>query len=382
MERAGAQKAMMMLARGLKNSGWDVVVATMYDKTSCIKNMENEYGILISDLQMKEPGSSHFTNSFRFISGILRLYNLVRHERVDVIQTFTHFSNIVGPFVALAAGVPVCVTSKRNVSTGLSLWARFLQRLVTNSKLVDFMTVVSEEVRESGISEDGLKAEKLITIYNGIDLKLLNKASIEADIQKIRESLGFSRKGFIVTTVARLHEQKGHKFLLRAVPKLISQCPNSRFVIVGDGPLKNELRDYVKQANIEDYVCFLGNRADISDLLRISDIFVLPSLWEGLPNALIEAMSLGVPVVATNLKGIREVIIDQNNGVLVEPGCPEALAKAILSLAHDIDMRQRLARHGYERISESFSFASTLKSYLKLYNYLLSSHDKNGKAIQ
>jgi glycosyltransferase involved in cell wall biosynthesis/SAM-dependent methyltransferase len=344
----------------------------MYDKGDFIAAMEAESGLPIQDLGMKVPGGSRLSNALRSARGLLRFYHLCRHERIDVLQTFTHFSNIIGPIVGRIAGVPVCVASQRNVLERLSRWVLWLDRIVTNSSLVDTMTTVTEETRRYCVEREGIRATKLLTVYNGIESASCGGGAGASDARESRAALGLPPEAFVVTTVARLHEQKGHTYLIEAIPKVISRCSHVHFLIVGDGELKADLVQQATSAGVQNHVHFLGARNDVPQLLQLSDAFALPSVWEGMPNALLEAMALGVPVIATRLKGVEEVVSDASLGILVAPRDAEALATAVLQLVENPTLRQNLADASRAHIRATFCFEKAAEVYDSLYRRLLS----------
>jgi glycosyltransferase involved in cell wall biosynthesis len=171
----------------------------------------------------------------------------------------------------------------------------------------------------------------------------------------------------IVLTVARLDEQKGHHYLLEAA----TQIPEAQFVLAGDGPLRSTLEAQARSLGLEERVTFLGHRTDIADLLAACDVFVLPSLYEGLPLSILEAMAARKPVIATNIGGTVEAVIDGETGELVPPADPIALAAAIRSVVSDHALAQRLGAAGRRRVEQEFSAASMIKQVTAVYAELL-----------
>lgn len=180
------------------------------------------------------------------------------------------------------------------------------------------MVAVSEQVRQQAIDLEGIQSEHISVIPNGIDLPLKTKSDKKEYVQ-LRQSLGVTQEDLMVLSVGSLSKPKGHEFLLEAIPDILESHPNTVFTFAGEGQLREELETRVKELRITEATRFLGTRSDIPDLLKIADYFVLPSLWEGLPLALLEAMATGIPVVATKVGGIGEIIRDGYNGLLVPP---------------------------------------------------------------
>lgn len=370
MEAAGAQKAILVLARGLQARGHHVEVVTMYDKANFSPFFSRQYGVKIIDLHMKRAGQRNpLAGVGEFALGIWRLYQLLRREHIDVLQTFSHYSNIVGPIVGWLAGVPIRVSSQRSSLKGAPGWLLWLDRLVTNSPLVHIMVAVSEGTRQFSIERQGIKPNKLLTIHNSIDAAHFTHILGE-QLAPLRVALALPDDALIVLMVARLHPQKGHRFFLQAVPRIQKILPHTHFLLVGDGELRSELETLTQTLGIRERVHFLGVRQDIPELLALSDLFVLPSLWEGLPNAVLEAMAAEKPVVATNVDGVPEVVRDNETGILVPPGDIEALAQAMIRLLADPALRRQMGTAARQRAICDFSEEKYISSFLSLYQRL------------
>ncbi len=160
--------------------------------------------------------------------------------------------------------------------------------------------------------------------------------------------------------------QKGYSYLIQAVPRLLSEAPDSRFVLIGDGDLLDELRQQSLKLGLQDKIEFLGKCEDVLPLLKKMDLFVLPSLWEGFPTVVLESMACGVPVIATDIPGTRELIQSGVTGWLVPPGDPQALAEAILEALKKPLLRQEIADHAWE-MAKNFSMDVIARQYEDLY---------------
>jgi glycosyltransferase involved in cell wall biosynthesis len=174
----------------------------------------------------------------------------------------------------------------------------------------------------------------------------------------------------IVGTIGRLHVQKGHRYLLEAAVLVIKNDPRVRFVIVGGGELQAETEGWITMLGLEKHAELLGPRTDIPALLASMDLFVLPSLWEGLPLVLLEAMAAGKPIVSTAVDGVKEVITDEE-ALLVPPRNPEKLAEAILKILNDPDLAQRLRERAMQKVRREFSVERMVREMEKLYTDLV-----------
>lgn len=372
MEAAGAQKALLTLAQGLKEAGYGVTVATMYDKADYIPLFRAQYGVDILDLQMKRADAySQWSKIRAAAAGLYQLYSLMRSERFEVLQTFTHYSNIIGPIIAWLAGVPVRVTSQRNSLIGLPKWVLLCARLVDNSPLVDRITAVSEETRQFSIQVQHTEPNKVVTIYNGVDLNRYKCEEAFANRRQLCQALEIEETAVLILTIARLHPQKGHHHLLQAVPAIRQAVPQAHFLFVGEGKLEADLRRQIQADDLENCVHLLGVRQNIPELLSSSQLFVLPSLWEGLPNVLLEAMSAGLPVVATCVGGTPEIITDGHTGILIPPGDPIQLQNAIIQILQDPAFASTLSEAAKRHVAVHFSVEKNIAHYLALYAQLV-----------
>lgn len=187
--------------------------------------------------------------------------------------------------------------------------------------------------------------------------------------------LPLDNQHLIVGSIGRFTRQKGYVYLLHAIPRVLARIPDLHFILVGDGELRSKLEESARELGIQDRVSFIGQREDIVPLLKSMHLFVLPSLWEGLPTVVLESMACGVPIVATDVPGTDELIQDQVNGVLVPPGDPQALADAIIAVFQQEGLRHRLVEYG-RRSVQTFSIAEVASRYESLYCKILScSHD-------
>jgi glycosyltransferase involved in cell wall biosynthesis len=370
----GAPKAILRLARGLKKKGCEVLVVTLYSRRNSVPIFAEQFGVTIIDLEMKseESGSPIFL-FFSWIRGITRLYKLMRFGRYDVLQTFIESSNIIGPVLGWLAGIPVRVTSQRATLVYKSRWYFWIDSWITNSFFVDKMVAVSENTRQFCIYKEKINPQKLLTIYNGVDSEEYSPLvpdRRQGQRDAFMKELGLNPDKIIVTSVGRLHEQKGYDILLRAIPDVVQVFQNVVFLIVGDGRMKEELNLLHQSLGLDNVVYFLGIREDIPEILAVSDLFVLPSRWEGFPNALLEAMSAGLATVATAIDGSKELIEDGENGILVPLQYPDELGKAIIGLLEDEKKRQKISIAARQRVINGFSEKKYIDNFAILYENL------------
>jgi glycosyltransferase involved in cell wall biosynthesis len=222
---------------------------------------------------------------------------------------------------------------------------------------------VSEEVKARYAEDLRVPARKLVVVRNGILVPPPNPSADAA----LRAELLRDRPDYLVFTPARLHPQKGHAVLLAAA----AQVPEATFVLAGDGPLRAELEQQARTLGVAERCVFLGYRPDVPALLASADLVVLPSLFEGLPVSILEAMAAGRPVVATAIGGTDEAITHEQTGLLVPPGDATALAMAIRRVRADPALAGRLATAGRERVEREFSSSITASGVMKVYDEIM-----------
>ena len=209
-------------------------------------------------------------------------------------------------------------------------------------------------------------------VYNSVDVSVFQPAPQRR--QRARAEMGISPGKYVIGTVASLSEQKGHHYLLEAARLIARMQQDVHFVLIGDGPLRKRLQEQVWNANLGQIVTFLGRRSNVNDLYPGFDCFVLPSLWEGFPLVVVEAMACGLPIVATSVGGVPEALCNDLWGMLVPPGDPRALVEAIVAMKSDPDKAKSIAENGRARAVECFSLDAILRQYIAIYEKILGRH--------
>jgi glycosyltransferase involved in cell wall biosynthesis len=369
MATGGAQRVLLDQGGWFQARNHPVCAAFLYDREGLYTKYTEECAFPVIDLQAWRQGSG-LTNLFHLVSGLARLYSLMRREHFQVIEAFTHHANLLGLPVAWLAGVPVRVAVHQGRIEKLPGWLLRLHTWLVNSKMVSCLVAVSSRLQSYAIEVEGIAPEKIVMIPNGHSLGAPVQIS-EDDRSRFYKELGLDLDGLLVLSVGRLTEQKGHAYLLDAIPAIVGQFPNTIFAIAGDGPLRTELEAKTLRLGISKWVRFLGMRSDVPDLLQMADVFALPSLWEGLPIALLEAMGAGLPVIATRVEGVEEMIVDGENGLLVQPADSESLKTGLMRLLAHLDLRVNLGTAGRALVESSFSLEQMGKRYEDLFLRLL-----------
>lgn len=296
---------------------------------------------------------------------VVEVWRALRAERPAVFHAHLNWPLACKRGLAAAelAGVPAVVASMQVFVGDQRFAGSAMERLIWAG--VDRFLAVSESVARGLREVSKLPAEKICLVRNGIPLPVFDRPP---DAARRRMLAGDAQRP-IVLTVARLHEQKGHKHLIDAAAAI----PEAMFLLAGDGPLRASLESQARALGLADRVRFLGHRDDVTDLLALCDVFVLPSLFEGYPLAIMEAAAARKPIVATDVGGTDEAIRSGETGLLVPPGDARALACAIRAILADSVLAARLADAAKMHASREFSAEAMCSRTLDIYEDVLAS---------
>jgi sugar transferase (PEP-CTERM/EpsH1 system associated) len=291
---------------------------------------------------------------------VWRLYRLFRREHPDIVHTHGWGTVLEGLIAARLAGVAAVVHGEHG-TLQVRAYQRLLQRVAWSA--ANRVLSVSSRLAERMTSEMRVDAGRITTIRNGVDLERFRPGN-RADA---RASLALKDRSVIVGTVGRLVPVKDHATLLEAVALLRRRGIDAKFVLSGDGPLNASIRARASALGISDNVHLLGHREDVETVLAALDVFVLSSLSEGLSNTILEAMAMGLPVVATRVGGADELVRDGLTGVLVPPHAPREMADGLAQLLQDGQARQAMGAAGRARVEAEFALSVMVARYEALY---------------
>lgn len=294
---------------------------------------------------------------------VAKLTALLQSQQPAVLQSFLFHANLVGRFAARRAGVPHVVCGLR-VSEGRRRWRLWLDR-VTQAK-VDRYACVSRAVADFALRTARLPAEKLAVIPNGIDL-VRYPSTPPADLTRF----GIPASAQVVVCVGRLNRQKGQAWLLRSVPQWLGPLPDCHLLLVGDGPDRARLERIGGETGFARRIHFAGFQADVPGILAACTLLVLPSLWEGMPNVVLEAMASRQPVVATDVEGVAELLGPSAGEQTIACGDAPALTARIESILRDEPLARSLGARNRARVEECFSIETTCRAYERLWDSLL-----------
>lgn len=319
-----------------------------------------------------EPSMVREINPLQDLRCLWRLTRYLRRERAQIVHTHSSKAGMVGRWAARLAGVPVIVHTvhgwghhdrQHPLVRNFYIWLEKRTLPIT-----DRLIVVSERDIEKGV-QDGIGTPHSYTVIrSGIELERFGHPQVPR--AEMRASLGIPADAPLIGSVTRLSAQKAPLDFVRAAGRVAQIHPEVHFVMVGDGPLRPHVEALAAELGIAERLVLTGLRRDVPELLATFDIFVLSSLWEGLPRVLPQAMATALPVVATAIDGNAEIVRDGVNGLLTPPGDPPALADALLRLLADPDLARRMGEAGRAGVDE-FGAVRMVEQIAELYRHLL-----------
>jgi len=360
----GAENVVLQLASELRKKDFCMPVVGVFE------NLKAPH-LEVSEVCLKNGIQTHmFTCRGRVdIKTIVQLRRFIQDHNIEIIHTHGYKSNLYSYFASIGLQTRRVATCHNWLGDDFKMrFYAILDRFFLRQ--FDRVVAVSEEVMEK-INDSGISSDKVSMVKNGI---YIDRFSHSNSVNKIKDDLRIDSKSNVIGTVGRISMEKGHRTLLNIASKIIEHFQGTVFLVVGDGPLRNDLQREFSSSSIN----FTGIRDDVDKLYQCMDIFVLPSLTEGLPMVLLEAMASKLPVVATRVGDVPKVITDGDTGILVEPGDKEGLKEALLYLLSNKDIAIEMGQKGYEKVKEHYSSEKMTDEYLKIYQDVL----KNNRRLR
>jgi len=323
------------------------------------KNLLKEAGYEVFYLSNTER-----INTFRF-SILFKLVRILKEQNVDIIHCHAHKSTVYGTVAAVLAKTPVVMAHVHGLGRSRNFRRKLMNFLLF--KKINRIVPVAESVREDVLKNYwSVPEEKISVLENSIDYGRFADVSISKEDAK--RILGLPSDAFVFGTIGRLAPTKGLLYLIEAFPKVKEQKPSAHLVLFGDGPCRAEIEQQASNMSCRDSIHFLGHRDNIEQLLRGMDVFVLSSVAEGMPRAILEVMAAGIPCIATEVGGIPEIISGNNVGVLVPPKDSEALAEAMINIANIPDEKlEKQVLKAQNRVRRFYSHQVVREKVRKLY---------------
>jgi glycosyltransferase involved in cell wall biosynthesis len=353
LDNGGAEKQLCLLATGLDRARFEPHVITL-TRDGPRRTMLDQAGVPVVSIGKRSKFDP---------TAIFRLTNALSRLRPDIVHTWIFAANSYGRLAALWAKVPVILGGERSVDP----WKRWHHFWIDRRLAGRTAGIITNS---SGVQEfyhrHRIDRDRFFVIPNGVE----RPAAPRVNRQEVMLRLGLSPDTILFGSVGRLWPQKGYKDLIWVAEMVQLVHPRAHFAIVGDGPLRKRLEQYCDQLGAAKALRFYGERQDVADLLPHLHVYVNGSLYEGQSNAILEAMSAGVPVVASDIPGNRDLVIHGQTGFLCGVGDVYAFIQALDRLLKDDELRQRMGAAGQERITEHFSIPTMVARHMDLYERL------------
>lgn len=358
-EWGGAQHVVYLLATHLR-ARYDVTVGCA-PGGELVRRLRQD-GVPVVEI----PGLRRLPTPWQDARVLWRLYRLMRRGSFDLVHAHSTKAGLLGRLAANLVHVPAVLFTAHGwaFTEGRAWWKRRILALYERlmAALTTKIICVSRHDRELALCFGVARPQKLVVIHNG----LVAERFAEIDREQVRSRLGIGEAP-VIAFVGRLAVPKDPMTLLVAV----KEVPAAQLLVVGDGPLRMDVERAIERDRLHDRVSLLGERSDVPEILAAADVFVLSSLWEGLPLTIIEAMMAGLPVVATRVGGVPELVEDGLTGFLVPPKDPQALSKVLRRLVEDRDLRQRMGHAGLARARKEFTLERMVAETERQYEMVL-----------
>lgn len=356
----GAERMIVTFARQFRREAFTLEVCCLQEAGPLAQEVETE-GVPVSVLGQRSNYDPRV---------LPRLIRFLKRGQFHIVHTHMFDADFWGRLASLAVRVPI------RVSTIHSTYFEYKWKNILADRMLapytDHFVAVSRTAMSFTRNNVTIPEEKIAWIPNPVSAELFVNPTIpEEELDHFCTTWSIDRAAPIIGTIGRLSQEKGHVYLLEAAQRVVERMPAAQFIIVGEGPLRETLEAQVRRRGLTHRVVFTGVQKNPLICYRLFDVFVLPSLWEGMPLVLIEAMMGGVPVVATSVGGVQETLAHEKTGLLVPPKDPEALAQAILGLLKDHSLQSMLAKRARDFAVSTFDAPIIVEQYENLYTRLV-----------
>jgi len=354
--RGGAEEHILTLLRNLDRREFRLYLVCPEE---CAEQLHRDVPADVRVIRMSFQSTHHLRVAIRFA-------RLLRNLKIDILHSHLFTASLAASPVGWASRVPVIVETphvREAWRHGVLRKSHLIDRVA--GRFVNRFIAVSNANARYLIEGKKLPAKKVSVIHNGCDLRKFHPvATIPAETNG---RAGRPEKGPVLLVIGRLEPQKSHWSCIEAFRLVLGEFPNARLIFIGDGSLRRTLEQMASELELDGSVRFAGHQPNVHEWLAMCDVSILPSLYEGLPLAAIESLAAERPLVATNVDGTPEVVVDGKTGLLVPPGDPQKLATAILRLLREPELGRRLARAGREWVATRFSQEQQIQKTQELY---------------
>lgn len=365
----GAEKQVVELALGLDKSKYEIEIICINQGGKLVQEVRKS-GVSVKIFQVGLPYGKLNPRSWPvLLRSIWQIWRRLKHTKPDIVHGYLFTAYVVGIICGRLAGVPILISARRSLGyfKDDKKWRQPLENFV--NKRTDVILANSEAVKNDCLKREKHIRGKIRVIYNGIDLEKYRPDPVSPEMRK---QLGVSTNDVVVGCVANLIHYKGHLEIVKAASMLCSEFPELKFVFVGrDGGMKKPVEEKREALGLEGKVVLAGSRVDIDRIIPSFDILLLASHEEGFSNVLLEGMACGKPIVATDVGGNAESVIDGETGLIVPTRNPEAMAKAIKKLLNSPQLRKKMGKAGRRRMEKHFSKERLIEDMDKFYSSLL-----------
>ncbi|MFN0197935.1 MAG: glycosyltransferase [Planctomycetaceae bacterium] len=353
LDPGGAERAMVQIVLRMPREVWAPNVICLSGPGELVTALE----------QAKVPVACLGARKASDVWILPRLIRQLRQTKPQILQTFLFHANILGRLAGRWTGIPHILSGIR-VAEKRSAWPLRIDRWT--QCCVEQNICVSEGVAQFSHRQGGISRDKLIVIPNGVDAQKFATAE-PADLSPFGVPPGI--RPFIC--IGRLDEQKGHRYLFEAIARIDPADPDLHLLVVGTGPLEKNLREWVEQRGLKEHIHFTGWSDQVPGLLRASSVFVLASLWEGMPNVVLEAMAAGLPIIATAVEGVGELVVPERNGMIVPPRNSGALADALTWFRAHPEAAAKMGQESQHIVKKEFTTEAMAIRHVQFYRRIL-----------
>ena len=355
----GAEKLMIDICKYTDNIKFDLVI-TSFKKGALEKEFKKFNHVKKIDLN--SPGYFSFKT-------LLRLNKLIKKEKIDIVQTHLQKPDLYGFFLKIFnPSIPWIIKKGNTDDYRKRLFWQLCNVLIHIP--ANRIIATSNQVKHFTNKWEFVPLNKISVIYSGIDLADVDD-QMKNNVKDLRKRIGIKKSDKVIIAVGRLVYQKGFPYLIKIMKELSEQYKSYKLLIVGDGPLKKELQTQIYKLNVQNNVKMLGERKDVIDLLRVSDVFCLSSVREGIPITLMEAMYVGTPLVTTAVGGNKEIVQTGHNGFLEKPNDIQQIKRRIKELCENNKNRKKQIINAKKTIIHKFSVKTSAKNYEKIYEKMI-----------